>query len=97
MLWTWWGGMIFSGLLGGAIAAWASPGWRLAIRTLAPPLLLIAPRLLWPDLYPIKNTPLYVFIDLVLIALSAALADYAVGLKLGRNDRAGYRHDSLGH
>lgn len=97
MIWMWWSGMFVVGLLIGAIAAWTTDAGRVFMKTLAVPLVLILTRLVWPDVYPIKNAPLYVFLDFLIIAIAALITDYAVGLKLGRNDRAGYRHDSVGH
>jgi hypothetical protein len=97
MIWTWWAGMLITGFVVGAIAAWTMDAARVFMKTLAIPLVLVASRLLWPTLFPIKNTPGYVFIDLLILAMAALVADYAIGLKLGRNDRAGYREDSVGH
>ena len=97
MLWPWWAGMFAVGLIIGAVAAWATGGRRFIMSTLAAPVTVVLSRLLLPDLFPIKNSPLYVFIDLIVIAAAAITTDYLVGLKLGRNDRAGYRGDSVGH
>lgn len=97
MIWEWWGVMVITGLVVGAIAAWTTDVARVFMKTLSIPVVLIASRLLWPALYPVKNTPGYVFLDLIILAVTALIADYAVGYKLGRNDRAGYREDSVGH
>lgn len=97
MIWMWWGGMFITGLVVGAFAAWTTDAARVFMKTLAVPLILLLTRLALPDVFPIKNSPGYAFIDFVIIAVAALIADYSVGLKLGRNDRAGFREDSVGH
>src|SRR5438270_14059010 len=97
MIWPWWGAMCLVGILVGCIGAWTTGGSRVFMKTLAVPLILLVTRLALPNVYPIKNTPLYVFIDFVLIAGTGFIADYYVGLKLGRHGRDGYRTDSVGH
>ncbi|HZP81557.1 MAG TPA: hypothetical protein VFB21_07970 [Chthonomonadaceae bacterium] len=97
LIWPWWGKMFVLGLGVGCLGAWSTGAGRVFMKTLAVPLLLATTRLLWPDLYPIKNTPLYLFIDLLILAVGALIGDYVLGLKLGRHDRSGYREDSVGH
>ena len=97
MIWPWWGAMFVVGLLVGCIGAWATNATRVFMKTLAVPLVLIVTRLAWPNLFPIKSTPLYVFLDLVILAVAAFLGDYFLGLRLGRHGRDGYRTDSVGH
>lgn len=97
MIWHWWGMMGAVGFVVGCVAAWTTNAPRVFMKTLAAPLALAASRLFWPDVYPIKNSPLYVFIDFVILAISAFVGDYLLGLRLGRNGRDGYRHDSVGH
>lgn len=97
MLWSWWAAMLMAGFVVGCIGAWATDARRVFMKTLAVPLVLVASRLLWPDLYPAKNAPLYVFLDFVILAVAALIGDYLLGLKLGRHGRDGYRSDSVGH
>jgi hypothetical protein len=97
MLWSWWGAMFALGLVVGCVGAWTTRAARVFMKTLAVPLVLLLTRLLFFNVSPIKNTPLYVFIDFVILASSGLLADYLLGLKLGRHDRHGFREDSVGH
>lgn len=97
MLWSWWIAICGVGFCVGCIGAWSRNATRVFMKTLAIPLILGLSRLFWPNLYPIKNSPVYVFIDFVLLAVMALLGDYLVGLKLGRHDRQGYRSESVGH
>ena len=97
MIWPWWGAMVVVGLIVGCVGAWTQGIKRVFMKTLAVPLVLLLSRLLLPGLYPLKNTPTYLFLDFILIAISALSSDYFLGLKLGRHDRAGYRSDSVGH
>ena len=95
MLWSWWAAMGLVGLVIGFAAAWSQSAWRVFWKTIAAPVVLLASRLLWPE--TTRNTPLLVFTDFVILSLAALLGDYLLGLRLGRNDRAGYRHDKVGH
>jgi hypothetical protein len=97
MIWPWWGAMFVTGLVVGGIAAWTTHGARVFMKTLAVPLIVLVTRLVWPNLFPIKSTPLYVFLDFLILAVGALVGDYWLGLKLGRHDRGGYRGDSVGH
>jgi hypothetical protein len=95
--WDWWGAMFVAGLVVGCIGAWTTGAARVFMKTLAVPLLILASRLAFPNVFPVKNTPLYVFLDFLIVAVGALIGDYFLGLKLGRNDRSGYRSDSVGH
>lgn len=97
LIWNWWGAMFMAGLLLGCAGAWSTQAARVFIRTLGGPVLLVLARLAWPNVYPIKNSPLYVFLDFLILATAAAIADYYLGMKLGRNGRDGFRTDSVGH
>ena len=97
MIWAWWGAMALTGLLLGCFGAWSTHAVRVFMKTLAIPLVLLITRLALPQVFPVKSAPLYVFIDLILLAVTAFGADYVVGLALGRHDRSGYRSDSVGH
>ena len=97
MVWTWWTGMIVAGLLLGCVGAWTQDAARVFMKTLSIPLVLFASRLLpLPD-FPQKNAPLTIGIDIFLLAVFALVTDYLLGVRLGRNDRQGYREDSVGH
>ncbi len=97
MIWSWWGTMFVVGLAVGCVAAWSTNATRVFMKTLAVPLIILLTRLAWPNVFPIKSTPLYVFADFLLLAIGAFLGDYFLGLKLGRHGRDGYRGDSVGH
>lgn len=100
MLWSWWLGMFIAGLVIGCLSAWSTGYPRVFMRTLAGPLLILGARLAWPNLFPVTNSPLYVFyvfVDFVIVAVAALTGDYFLGLKLGRHGRDGYRADSVGH
>ena len=94
-MWIWWGQMALVGLCLGAVAAWSQNALRVFMKTLAIPLVLLIARLLAPP--SVRGGAGYIFADFVIISLSALVADYLLGLKLGRNDREGFRHDSVGH
>ena len=94
-MWIWWGQMALVGLCLGGVAAWSQNALRVFMKTLAIPLVLLVARLLAPA--SVRGGAWYIFADFVIISLSALLADYLLGLKLGRNDREGFRHDSVGH
>ena len=95
MMWLWWGQMVLVGLCLGAVAAWSQNALRVFMKTLAIPLTLVVARLLAPA--TARGGAVYIFADFVILSLSALVADYLLGLKLGRNDRDGFRHDSVGH
>lgn len=95
MMWYWWGQMLLVGLCLGGVAAWSQNAPRVFMKTLAIPLTLVIARLLAPP--TVKGGPGYIFADFVLLSLAALVGDYLLGLKLGRNDREGFRHDSVGH
>lgn len=97
MIWGWWGAMVVLGLILGSFGAWTRQAARVFMKTLAIPLGLVIAHVATPGLYPFKNQPHYLFIDILLIATAALIADYLVGRKLGRHDRAGFREDSVGH
>lgn len=97
MIWTWWLTMAAVGVIVGCLAAWSSQGLRVLLKTLVVPLVLAASRLLYPAAYPMKNTPPYLLIDLLILAAAAFVGDYLVGLCLGRHGLDGYRSDSVGH
>ncbi len=97
MIWQWWGAMFVTGLVVGCIGAWTTQAARVFMKTLAVPLLLILTRVALPNVYPVKTAPQYWLADFVLIAVGGVIGDYFLGLKLGRNDRAGFRTDSVGH
>jgi hypothetical protein len=89
--------MLLLGLAVGGVGAWSTGAGRVFMKTLAVPLIVVLTRVAWPALYPIKNTPLYAFLDFLLLAIGAFLGDYFLGLKLGRHGRDGFRGDSVGH
>lgn len=91
MLWTWWGIMAVTGLLLGVVGAISTGRARVFMKTLSIPLVVALSRLLTPGLFPEKNTAIYLFVDFFLVAVTALITDYLFGLKLGRNDKAGYR------
>ncbi len=94
-MWIWWGQMALMGLGLGAVAAWSQNALRVFMKTLAIPATLVVVRLLAASKAP--GGAWYVFADFVIISLMALVADYLIGLMLGRNDREGFRHDSVGH
>src|SRR5579871_3841453 len=93
LIWPWWGAMFGVGLGVGCLGAWSQNAVRVFMKTLAVPLIVLLSRLALPHLYPIKGSGLYVVIDFVIIAVAALIADYFLGLKLGRHDKRGYRSD----
>ncbi len=96
-LWIWWAGMIGAGMLLGLVGAWTRNAARVFMKTLSVPLTLFASRLLPLPGFPQRDRPLTIGIDLFLLAGAALMADYFIGLRLGRHDRYGYRSDSVGH
>ena len=95
MMWMWWGQMLLVGLCLGGVAAWSQNAPRVFMKTLAIPLTLVVARLLAPA--GVRGGAGYIFADFVLLSVAALVGDYLLGLKLGRNDREGFRHDSVGH
>jgi hypothetical protein len=96
MLWSWWAIMALIGLTVGAVGAWTTGAARVFMNTLAIPIVLVLTRLA----FPLKASPYYLgylLLDLLIVTVCAFAADYGVGLRLGRNDREGYREDSVGH
>lgn len=96
MLWSWWALMGLMGLILGAIGAWTTGAGRVFMKTLAIPIGLVVTRLF----FPLKASPYYLgylLLDLAIVTLFAFMGDYWVGLHLGRNDRGGYREDTVGH
>jgi len=96
MLWSWWAEMAVMGFILGAIAAWTTGAARVFMQSLAIPIALVVTRLA----FPLKDSPYYLaylLLDLAIVAIAAYAGDYFVGLRLGRNDRAGYRNDTVGH
>lgn len=94
-MWIWWGQMALLGFGLGAVAAWSQNALRVFMKTLAVPLVLVIARLLAPA--SVHGGAGYIFADFVILSLAALVGDYLIGLKLGRNDREGFRHDSVGH
>ena len=93
MIWPWWALMAIMGLMLGAFAAWTSGAARVFMQTLAIPAALVVTRLAFPR----KDSPyylVYLLLDLAIVAMTAYAGDYLLGLRLGRNDRGGYRKDS---
>ena len=86
--------LIIGGLLIGCLGAWATNGWRLFFTALGTPVLLFCHHLVFT---PTSYSVWHVIRDYILMLVSAYIADYMLGLKLGRNDKAGYRSDSVGH
>jgi hypothetical protein len=96
MLWSWWAVMGLMGLILGAVGAWTTGAARVFMKTLAIPIGLVITRLF----FPLKASPYYLgylLLDLLIVTLFAFVGDYWVGLQLGRNDRDGYREDTVGH
>jgi len=87
------------GLMGfslGAIAAWTTGAKRVFMHTLAVPIAIVISRVA----FPLKESHwyvAYVVADFAIVYLAAFIGDYLMGLRLGRNDRGGYRNDSVGH
>ena len=88
--------MVIVGLVLGCIGAWTVNAARVFMKTLAVPLAIVVTRYC----FPLRSSPYYVAylcLDLFLVATFALLGDYLLGLRLGRNDRSGYRDDAVGH
>ncbi len=97
MIWIWWGAMVLVGFLTGCFTSWSKGGVRVFLKTLGIPILIILSRLIFYSVLPIKNSLIFAFIDFVILSAFGLLGDYVVGLRLGRNDKHGFREDPVGH
>lgn len=91
----WWCFMVFTGLVLGAFAAWSQGRVRLFMKTLSVPAAMLILYTVFKSYAP-KNI-LEIFLEMVILATSGFLADYFVGLRLGRHGIDGMRQDSVGH
>ena len=96
-MWHWWAGMLLVGLVLGCMGAWTTNAARVFMKTLAPPVVLVAARFTFARYAPPSNSVGLVFLDFVLIGIAAFAGDYLLGIRLGRHGRDGYRHDNVGH
>ena len=96
MIVPWWALMGLMGLVLGGIAAWTTGAARVFMQTLAIPIAIVVTR----PAFPLKDSRYYMaymLLDLAIVAVAAYGGDYLTGLRLGRNDRSGFRNDSVGH
>ncbi|MDE2126690.1 MAG: hypothetical protein KGJ62_08875 [Armatimonadetes bacterium] len=88
---------IAGGLLLGAVTAWSQAGWRVFLRTAGLAAVVVLAVMLAPAGARWRASP-FLLVGAIAVASSMALAgDYLAGLVLHRNDKRGYRHDSVGH
>ena len=79
----------------GAFAAWSQGRMRLFMKTLSVPATMLIIHSVFKSYAPTKI--LMIFLEMVVLATSGFLADYLVGLRLGRHGVDGMRQDSVGH
>ena len=86
-----------AGLILGAVTAWSQAGWRVFLRTAGLAGVVVLAVMLVPASSPWRSSPL-LLVGAIVVAASMSLAgDYLAGRLLHRNDKRGYRHDSVGH
>lgn len=93
----WWVIIVGVGVLLGGIGAWATGGTRVFLRTLAPPVILIALSLVFTSFAPPLSRFWPLLAGLLTLTVTAFASDYCIGFLLGRHGKDGFRADSVGH